>query len=183
MSDTDRIAIRQGGAHRLEHLQRETHAVFQRAPVGVGALVRNRREELMQQVTMRGVQLDGVDADQSRAHRGIGKGLLDARQSGGVQRLWRRLAGRVRQGRRCQRQPAAVTGRDQLSAVPGCAAGCLATGVRELDRHRHGGMAPRSRQNPGQRGLRRVGPQAQVTGADASLGCHGRGLDDQESGA
>jgi hypothetical protein len=137
----------------------------------------------MQQVTMRGVQLDGVDADLLRAHRGIGKGLLDACQSCGVQRLWRRFAGRVRQGRWCQWQPAAIAGRDQLSAVPGCAAGCLAPGVRELDRHRHGGMAPRSGQNPGQRGLRRVGPQAQVAGADAALGCHGRGLDDQESGA
>jgi hypothetical protein len=105
------------------------------------------------------------------------------RQSGGVQRLWRRFAGRVRQGRRCQREPAAVTGRDQLSAVPGCTTGRLAPGMGELDRHRHGRMAPRSRQNLGQRGLRRVGPQAQVAGADAALGCHGRGLDDQESGA
>ncbi len=49
-------------AHRLEHLEREAHAVLQRAAILVVALVGERREELVQQVAMRRVQLDRLRA-------------------------------------------------------------------------------------------------------------------------
>ena len=49
------------GTHRGEHLQREAHAVLERAAVLVGALVRHRRDERRDQVAVRGVQFDHVE--------------------------------------------------------------------------------------------------------------------------
>ena len=59
----ERLALGPGLAHRLEDLERQAHAVLEAAAVGIGALVRQRREELMQQVAVRGVQLDHVEAE------------------------------------------------------------------------------------------------------------------------
>jgi hypothetical protein len=49
-------------AHRVEHLEREARAVLEAAAVRVGAPVRQRREEARQQVAVRHVQLDQVEA-------------------------------------------------------------------------------------------------------------------------
>ena len=65
-----RHVCRHGGAHRVEHLQRKAHAVLQRAAVVIAARVRQRREELVQQVAMRRVQFDRVEAQAMRALRG-----------------------------------------------------------------------------------------------------------------
>jgi hypothetical protein len=51
---------------RVEHLERKAHAVFQRAAVVVLAPVRQRRQELVQQVAVGAVQLDGVQAQRLR---------------------------------------------------------------------------------------------------------------------
>ena len=53
---------RPDGAHRLDHLEREPHPALERAAVLVGPPVGQRREELVQQVAVRGVQLDDVEA-------------------------------------------------------------------------------------------------------------------------
>ena len=59
-SSTDR------GPHRLEHLDREAHAVLERAAVLVGAEVVLGREELVDEVAVRGVHLDAVEAGVGR---------------------------------------------------------------------------------------------------------------------
>ena len=55
----------------LRDFERKAHAVFERAAVIVGAPVGDRRHEAVQQVAVRHVQLDGVEAD---AHRPLGRG-------------------------------------------------------------------------------------------------------------
>ena len=54
-------------AHRAHHLAQQPHAVLERAAVLVGALVGQRREELVQQVAVRGVQLDDAGTRRLRA--------------------------------------------------------------------------------------------------------------------
>ncbi len=54
------------GAHRVEDLEREAQPVLQRAAVLVGALVGDRRQERRQQVAVRGVQLEQVEAGLDR---------------------------------------------------------------------------------------------------------------------
>src|SRR3546814_21034854 len=58
----ERLVRRPDRAHRLENLEREAHAVVERAAVTIIAAVGNRRDEFMQQVAMRTMQLDQVDA-------------------------------------------------------------------------------------------------------------------------
>ena len=60
---------REGGAHDVEDLEREAHAVLEAAAVLVVALVGDRREELVQQVAVRGVDLDAVEAEPRGAPR------------------------------------------------------------------------------------------------------------------
>ena len=57
-------------AHRVEDFERIAHAVFQRAAIFVGAPVGDRRQELMQEIAVRAVQLERVDAEPLGAFRG-----------------------------------------------------------------------------------------------------------------
>ena len=121
------------GTHDVEDLERETHPVLEASAVGVGALVGDRREELVQQVAVRRMDLDAVDAEARgalRRGREVGADLLHA---GGVERVRRLLAGRMRHGRRRDRGPAAgLVVRHLRAALPRRAARGLAAGVREL---------------------------------------------------
>ena len=56
--------------HRVEHLEQEARPAGQIAAVLVGAAVRQRREEGMQQIAMCGVDLDRAE---SGAHRPAGR--------------------------------------------------------------------------------------------------------------
>jgi hypothetical protein len=174
---------RHRGTHRLGHLEREAHAVLERTAVAVGALVGQRREELMQQVAMRAVQLDGVDAQRLRALRGLHEGRLHAQQAGGVERQWCRLAGRMRQGRRRHRLPRALVRPERLAAFPRDVARRLAPGVAELDRDGHARVAADRLQHARHRGLGRVVVQTHVLRRDAADGLDRRGLDDQQARA
>ena len=57
-----RPIARPHGAHRAENFQRIAQTVFQRPAVLVGAVVEQRRDERRQQVSVRAVQLDHIEA-------------------------------------------------------------------------------------------------------------------------
>ena len=65
----DREPVADGRAHRLQHLDAEAHAPVEIAAVLVGAEVAVRREELVDQVAVRGVDLHPVETG-GRAVRG-----------------------------------------------------------------------------------------------------------------
>ena len=65
-----RLRRRPRRAHRVEDLEREAHAVLERAAVLVGAQVGERREEAREQVAVRHVQLEQVEAGLVGAARG-----------------------------------------------------------------------------------------------------------------
>ena len=137
----------------------------------------------MQQVAMRSMQLEGVDAQRVGALGGPHEGLLDARQAGGIERDRRRIALRVRQRRWRRGRPAAFVGAQRLAAAPGHVARCLAPGVAELHGDRHAGVATHGRQPARQRGLVVVRVEAEVGRRDAAFGLDRGGLDDEQPGA
>ena len=64
--------------HGIEHFEREPHPVVEAAAVVVAAPVGDRRKKLVEQIAMRGVDLDGFDAEPAGAPRGIRERLPDA---------------------------------------------------------------------------------------------------------
>ena len=159
---------REGRAHRVEHFEREAHPVLEAAAIFVGAAVRERRQELVQQVAVRAVQLDrgeiepgGAPAASAKASR-MRSSPARSSSSGGFSSV----SERERRGR--DGLPAVrLVGRNLLAAVPRLVGRGLAAGMAELDRDRHVRPAPHARQHPRHRLLVGVRPQAGVAVADA----------------
>jgi hypothetical protein len=102
------------------------------AAVLVGPLVRQRREELVQQVAVRGVDLGDLEADPVGADRRVGEGLDDVGDVGLGELLGcRPVAVGDRGG--SHGLPAAVGGLDVAVAIPRPLRRRLAAGVGELD--------------------------------------------------
>ncbi len=123
----DHAKPRHCGLHGAQHVEPEAGAVLQAAAVFVGAAVFERRMELRDQVAVRGVDLDAVEAGLLRAHRGgdvCGGRLRDARLAHFFRDdgLERGLVDRMRDSGRRDRGLAA----DVLAGV--------AAAVAELDR-------------------------------------------------
>ncbi len=133
-------------------------------PYASAARIGDRRQELVQQVAVRRMQLDRVQPQPVRAPRSIGEGRDDALHAGLVERLRRRLALGMRQRRRRQRPPATrLIGRNQHAALPGHMARRLAPGMAELDGDGHGRMRAHRAQHTRERGFGGVGPQPQAS--------------------
>ena len=171
------------GTHGIEHFERKAHAVFQRAAVVVDAVVRQRRQELVQQVAMRGMQFDDIQAEAGGAAGGVDEAVADTGEAGLIECHRRWLVGQVRDGGRCHRLPAAGLRRDQRAAIPGCCARGLASRMRQLDAERHRRILAHPFQHPTQRGFGVVRIEAEVVRRDAAIGGHRGGFDDQQSGA
>ena len=56
-----RFVVGPDGAHRGQDLERIPHAIFERAPVLVAPLIRQRGDERGEQIAVRGVQLEHVE--------------------------------------------------------------------------------------------------------------------------
>ena len=94
----------------------------------------------MQEIAVRAVQLDRVDAQAIRALCAVDEGVADALQASRIERQRRRLAILVRHRRRRHSLPAAFRLRDQLAAFPGPRTRPFAAGMGKLHRDGRGGM-------------------------------------------
>ena len=145
------------------------------AAVVVVATVRQRREELVQQVAVRGVDLDGVEADRDSSAGGVGERLHDLADllDGEGGRCVVPLEGDVggRDGR-----PPAVVDRDRPGPRgPGAVGRRLAAGVGELDPDR-GALAVHELDDPAPRLGLLVVPDPRVLRRDPALRHDGGGL-------
>ncbi len=61
-ADEERLVRRPYRAHGVGDFEREAHAVFAAAAVAVGALVGDGREELVDEIAVRGVNFDDVES-------------------------------------------------------------------------------------------------------------------------
>ena len=129
------LLVRPGLAHGAEHFEREAQAVVQRAAVFVGALVGQRRDEARQQIAVRGVQLDHVEARALAALHRLHE-IGDHRVHVGARHLARHLAVRIiGQRRRRHDRPA------RLAAAAGP---CPPTSAWSRPCARHGRAAGRT---------------------------------------
>jgi hypothetical protein len=76
--DADGLVCWHLAAHDVEHLERKAYAVLERSAVSIGALVGDRREELVPQITVRAMDLDAVHAQAYRRPCGRRERLADA---------------------------------------------------------------------------------------------------------
>jgi hypothetical protein len=114
----DGLVGREGVAHRVEHFERKTHAVVQRPAIGVSARVGQRRQELVQQITVRGMHFDGVETQPGGASRGVRERVADACQTLFIERQRRVFARGMRLRRGRDRLPAALCGGNLRTAFP-----------------------------------------------------------------
>src|SRR6267142_1204231 len=165
-----RPAVRPTRPHGARDLQQDADAVLERAAVGVRAVVRERREEFVEQVPVRGVQLEDTEAGAERALRRVAKGLDDPRDALAVELLGDRIL--RTEGDRARRvdgtKAAVLPGLERAAALPGRLRGSLPTGVRELH-SRQGTLPVDEAHDPRQVGNVLVLPDPQVLGRDAPL--------------
>ena len=85
-----------GGTHLLDHVHQDARAVLDRSAPAVLALVRDRRQELAEQVAMGGMDLHAVEAELLGQHGGMDEAVLDFGDVCLVHLLrWRELLGEV----------------------------------------------------------------------------------------
>jgi hypothetical protein len=82
------------GTNGVNDLQGETGAILETASVGIGALVGERREELMEQIAVGGVNFNCIEARSVSAARGLDKCVDDGCDAGLVESLGHGIVGR-----------------------------------------------------------------------------------------
>ncbi len=142
-----RLVARPRLAAGLEHLERKAPALFHRAAILVAAPVAERREELVQQIAVRAVQLDQVETQPQAALDRRYKRRLHALEADCVERH-RRVPGLVVGNRRGRKGRPGQIGRIGLRqrspALPRPLRRGLAPGMAELNAQFHmGHPAPR----------------------------------------
>ena len=125
-------------AHAFHHLDREAHAIELAAAVLVVAQVGERRQELVDQVAVRGMDIEHVEARLVGAPRRLAPALDDFGDFGARQRAGRGIRRRridAARGDQLPLLPIVDLGRwlQRRTTLPGPEAPRLATGMAELD--------------------------------------------------
>ena len=114
-------------ADGIEYFEGKTHSVFEAAAVVVFALVGQGREKLMQQITVRAMELDRIEPEPGGSPCRLNERVTNGGEPvviEGDRRILTFCEGDGR-GRHCL--PAAILARPDLpTALPGCARRCLA---------------------------------------------------------
>ena len=162
---------RERRANRVEHFEREPHAVLEAAAVLVVAQIGQRRQKLVEEIAVRAVELHRVEAEAAGARSCRRERLADAPKAAAIERD-RRMVGRTKRlWRRRDRLPAAGSVRWYLGrALPRDPRRGLAAGVRELDRDRDVGPAADAVERPRERRFGVVRPEAEIARRNPALG-------------
>ncbi len=138
----------------------------------------------MQQIAVRAVKLDGVEAEPRRS---LGRGderIANPREAFAVERQRRVVLRSKRHGGGRDGLPAAILiGTDLPAARPWHMGRGFSSRMGELDGDRHVGMPAHGFENPRERRLVLVGPETEVVRADATLRDDGGRFDDEETGS
>src|SRR5215510_4760869 len=78
-----------GSSHRVDDLEQEPHTVLDAASISVGALVGAVAQELIDQIAVRAMYLDTVEAGRKRVPRSLRMLRDDAGDLGCLKRAWR----------------------------------------------------------------------------------------------
>src|SRR6185503_11846965 len=111
----------------------ESRAILERSTVFIVARVRDRRQEFVQQVAVRAVNLEHLHLGGERPNRGITKCRYHALDSFGVERARRLVLCVERNRARCiDGRPTAELRAQRAAALPWACRARLASGMREL---------------------------------------------------
>src|SRR5207249_1696515 len=94
----------------IDDVETETDAVVERSAVAVGPAVRQRREKLVNQISVRGVDLDDIHPDVTRAAGRVAKRSDDSRNVSSRKCAWTRIPARERFVARTDGLPASIFG-------------------------------------------------------------------------
>jgi len=161
------------GADGVNDFKGQAGAVLKTAAVGIGALVGEGREELVEEIAMGGVDLDKVEACLEGTVRSLTKGLDCGVDAGLIKRLRNGIGGGKRHG----------AGRNGLPATLGGQEQALASADWGWERHAHAAFSSRMGQLNADAGALGVNeacysrkgwdvlvlPDAEVAGRDAAL--------------
>ena len=129
---------RKDRADGIEYLDGKAHSVFEAAAVVVFALVGQGREKLMQQITVRAMELDRIEPEPGGSSCRLHESVTNGGEPVVIEGHRRILTFCEGDGRRRHRLPAAILARPDLpTALPRCVRRCLAPRMRELDGDRH----------------------------------------------
>ena len=170
------------GADRGEHFERVAQPVRQSAAVLVGAPVRQRRDERREQVAVRAVQLEQIEAAAQPHLRGAHELLLHALHVVARHRARRLIPLAVRDRRGAEQRPVAV-GERLVGLLPAALRRAFRSGVAELQRDLRGrvGVNEVDDARPGRDVLLAVHPRA--ARRDARVGRDARHLGEHQARA
>src|ERR1700733_1258651 len=168
--DAHRLFRRKHRAHGIEHFERITHPVLQGPAIFIGALVGDRRQELVQQIAVRAMQLDGVDTQPAGAPRGFDEGLANALEPHDIEYERLQLAILVRHLGRPHRLPSSLGERYLLPPLPRLVTRPLAARMGQLNRNRDRRIPSDRSKNRPQRRFGGVIPQTEASRGDAADG-------------
>ncbi len=174
-------------AHALHHLDREAHAVEFAAAVLVVAHVGERREELVDQIAVRPMNIEHVEARLMGAPRRLAPALDHLRDFGARQHARRRVGvGRVdpARGDKLPGVPVVDLGArlERCAAFPRPETPRLAARMPDLD-PRHRVVLPDEIDAALQAGNECVVPQAEIANGAAAAPLHLGGFHEHEAGA
>ncbi len=167
----ERQPLRPNRTHRFDQLERERHAVCEHAAVTVGAMVGERREKLVRQITVCEMQFDHVDAQTNASLRGRDEVVAHFLQTGIVECLRNVRTDVVGERRRGNRRPSAAV-LDRPAALPRRQRRSFAAGVRELHADFAVAPSPDEAHRSLHSGFVRIAVEAQAMRRDAPLRAH-----------
>src|SRR5262249_22041358 len=158
-------------AHRPRDFERIAHARRERAAITVATLVGDRREEAVQEIAVRSVQLDGVDAGADRAFGRLDEGVAHALHVRRRHLVRHRPIGAECNGGWSDRLPSVLARCKRLAALPWPARGGFAPGMGELDAELRRAIAAAVGDHARKRrfAIVRIEPEAAVADAAAAL--------------
>ncbi len=181
-TNEDREVLGPSSAERADDLEGETDAIVEASAVLVGALVRKRREEFVEEVAMGGVDFNEIEAGGLGTMCGCNEVGSDLVHACAIQRCGDGVGLVEADGRGGDGLPATFRGRDGTDFLPwnshaGFAASmgelCACVGAVLVEK---GGDALEFRDVL-------VLPDTEVAGGDASFGADGVGFCDNQAGA
>ncbi len=181
-ADKERQVVRPLGADGVNNGEKQTDSILKAASVSIRALVGERREELVEQVTVGGMNLDHVEASLEGAASSQNKSVDDGGDAGLVESLGWGVVGREGQGAGRDSLPAALGGQERAMSGEGSLGAGLAAGMGQLNGCA-GALRVNELNNSPESGNVSIAPKPEITGGDAALGKDSGGFQDDQAGA
>jgi hypothetical protein len=170
------------GADGRDHFEHEAGTILKAAAIGIGAVVGERGEELVEEIAVRGMDFDKVEARHEGPAGCFAKGLDYGVDASPIKRKRDGIVGRKSEGAGSDCLPSAIRGQEQTLSLLRRSHAALAAGMGQLNA-RAGTLGVEKACDSGEGGDVCVFPDAEIGRGDSSFRDDCRGFDDDEAGA